>query len=611
MANIMSQIRFSNKPSRNAFDLSHKLGFTAKAGELLPIFVKETLPGDKFKISPKWFTRTESLNTAAYTRLTEHIDFYYVPLRILWRYSDSFFAQTDYSQSALSITNKGLTSPKQHPYFSLSSLIALLQERYQAFTDTQLPIGKNLFGFSRTEQSLKLLQYLGYSDLSRFVYYPSDDDQPYLESWFNPFPLLAYQCVYQYYERNDAWEQMRSDFYNVDYLTSTSPSIDFSQLSSSLDDMLDMRYANWRKDLFTGLLPRAQYGDEASVSLIPDSDGSIFKLTSSLGSIVSSNASTVLGPNGHNGVLARNLNFNNSSLSNVDPLNRIHLETLGNLPILALRQGEALQRYKEIKQSNKYDYKSQIDAFWNVSASRERANMPTRIGGLVNGINIDEVVNTSITDNGTERQAANIAGKGAGAGNGNIEFTCPAENGIIIGIYKVTPELDYLPINVDRLFLKTKIEDYANPMFDKLGMESLKGFDLIQMFTEQESSAIQSDILEQPLGYAPRYFDYKTAIDRVIGGFNTSYLDSWVAPYNRETIFEQLRQSFIKTGKLLNFGFFKINPMILNPIFTSQIYEDANSPYQFISDYSNEQFKVNMFFDCTAVRNLDYNGLPY
>lgn len=610
MVNIMSQIRFSNKPSRNAFDLSHKLAFTAKAGELLPIFVKETLPGDKFKISPKWFTRTESLNTAAYTRLTEHIDFYYVPLRILWRYSDSFFAQTDYSQSALSITNKGLTSPQQHPYFSLSSLISLLQQRYSDFYENQSVTGKNLFGFSRCDQTLKLLQYLGYTDLSKYIYNPDKSDQPYLESWWNPFPLLAYQCVYQYFERNDAWEQMRSDFYNVDYLTSTDPSIDFSQLSSSLDDMLDLRYANWRKDLFTGLLPRAQYGDEATVSIIGNGLVPLDLRNEQGNTVPYSSTASIFPYSGLRGGLGVR-NSDGTVINNMQSINFPSSVNIGNLSILALRQAEALQRYKEIKQSNKYDYKSQIDAFWNVSASRERANMPTRIGGFVNGINIDEVVNTSITDNGNERQAANIAGKGAGAGNGNIEFNCPAENGIIIGIYKVTPELDYLPINSDRLFMKTKIEDYANPMFDKLGMESLKGFDLIQMFTQEEENAIQSDILSEPLGYAPRYFDYKTAIDRVIGGFNTPYLDTWVAPYNRETIFEQLRQSFNNTGKLLNFGFFKINPMVLNPIFTSQISEDSNSPFQFISDYTNEQFKINMFFDCTAVRNLDYNGLPY
>lgn len=594
MSNIMSKVRFSNNPSRNAFDLSHKTAFTAKAGELLPIYVEEVIPGDKFKISPKWFTRTEPLNTAAYTRLTEHIDFYYVPMRILWRYADSFFSQTDFSQSAKSITESGPTSPTKHPYFTLEAISRLLESRQDAF-DSAAPVGRNLFGFNRSDLSLKLLQYLGYGDIKQHI----EETNINVLHRYNPFPLLAYQCVYQYFERNDAWERMRSDFFNVDYLTGSDPEIDCLSLNGSLDDMFDMRYANWRKDLFTGLLPNAQYGDEASASVIGSGLPADYRFATNSGNISNADMSPAVVTNGQ---------INNNSVN----INKLILQEgqIGNLPIIALRQAEALQRLKEVKQSNKYDYKSQIEALWNVNVSRERANMPYRIGGFVNGINIDEVVNTSITDNGNERQAANIAGKGATAGSGHLEFTA-SDNGIIIGIYKVTPELDYLPHGVDRLHLKTDISEYANPLFDKLGMESVRAYELIQHFTYEESNGIPDESVNLILGYAPRYYEYKTKVDRIYGAFATQYQDTWVAPYSREYIFNQWKESFDATGKLLNFGFFKINPMVLNPIFTSQIYEDENSGYQYICDYSNEQFKINMFFDVKAVRNLDYNGLPY
>lgn len=44
----MSLKSLRNKTSRNGFDLSFKKNFTAKAGELLPVMVKEVLPGDSF-----------------------------------------------------------------------------------------------------------------------------------------------------------------------------------------------------------------------------------------------------------------------------------------------------------------------------------------------------------------------------------------------------------------------------------------------------------------------------------------------------------------------------------------------------------------------------------
>ena len=84
MANIMSQVDFRNKPSRNGFDLSMKRNFTAKVGEILPVWYKSIIPGDKFRIDLKSFTRTQPLNTAAYGRIREYYDLYFVPMESIW-----------------------------------------------------------------------------------------------------------------------------------------------------------------------------------------------------------------------------------------------------------------------------------------------------------------------------------------------------------------------------------------------------------------------------------------------------------------------------------------------------------------------------------------------
>ena len=52
---IMDLKGIKNNPKRNGFDLSERVAFTAKVGELLPIVTKEVLPGDKFKIKIKVF----------------------------------------------------------------------------------------------------------------------------------------------------------------------------------------------------------------------------------------------------------------------------------------------------------------------------------------------------------------------------------------------------------------------------------------------------------------------------------------------------------------------------------------------------------------------------
>ena len=68
---------------RSSFDLSSKKLFTAKVGEILPCYWQIAIPGNKYRISSDWFTRTVPVNTAAYTRIKEYYDFYAVPLRLI------------------------------------------------------------------------------------------------------------------------------------------------------------------------------------------------------------------------------------------------------------------------------------------------------------------------------------------------------------------------------------------------------------------------------------------------------------------------------------------------------------------------------------------------
>lgn len=88
---------------RSSFDLSSKKLFTAKVGEILPCYWQIAIPGNKYRISSDWFTRTVPVNTAAYTRIKEYYDFYAVPLRLISRaLPQSFTQMTDYMTSAAS-----------------------------------------------------------------------------------------------------------------------------------------------------------------------------------------------------------------------------------------------------------------------------------------------------------------------------------------------------------------------------------------------------------------------------------------------------------------------------------------------------------------------------
>ena len=102
----MSSFKLQNHPSRNGFDLSNRHTFSAKLGELLPVQVKECLPGDKFKINLSHFSRTQPLNGPAYVRIREYYDFCFVPYRLLWKYFDQFINQMPNNVAASSVDSE-------------------------------------------------------------------------------------------------------------------------------------------------------------------------------------------------------------------------------------------------------------------------------------------------------------------------------------------------------------------------------------------------------------------------------------------------------------------------------------------------------------------------
>ena len=114
---------------RSSFDLSSKKLFTAKVGEILPCYWQIAIPGNKYRISSDWFTRTVPVNTAAYTRIKEYYDFYAVPLRLISRALPQAFTQmSDYMTSADSGTSntKMLSSVPNTSLLNISNTLALV-----------------------------------------------------------------------------------------------------------------------------------------------------------------------------------------------------------------------------------------------------------------------------------------------------------------------------------------------------------------------------------------------------------------------------------------------------------------------------------------------------
>lgn len=555
MANIMSLKSLRNKTSRNGFDLSFKKNFTAKAGELLPVMVKEVLPGDSFKINLRSFTRTQPINTAAFARIREYYDFYFVPYDLLWNKANTVLTQMyDNPQHSVSMnpTDNFVLSGTM-PSITASGLAKYLVNVNDSGE------GLNYFGYNRALCSAKLMEYLGYGNFYRYA--KGDqftwDEHPLLNNLnFNIFGFLAYQKIYSDYYRDSQWERIAPSTFNVDFMdgsgnNSIEPYLDGDSSSDIITNynLFDLRYCNWQKDLFHGLVPHQQYGESAVVQTSDVESGN---------------------PTG--------------------------------FTILALRQAEFLQKWKEITQSGNKDYKDQIEKHWGVSAGDALSEMCTYLGGISSSLDINEVVNSNITGD----NAADIAGKGTGVSNGYINFNAGAKYGVIMCIYHCLPLLDYTADLLESAFTKVNATDYAIPEFDRVGMEAVPFAKMINPL-KNEGSLNFTAFASMIMGYAPRYIDYKTSVDSSIGGFRDT-LKNWVISYGNTSICNQL--STLKGPAFsgpepsvapMNYTFFKVNPDCLNPLFAVAV----------DSEISTDNFLCSSFFDVKVVRNLDTDGLPY
>lgn len=578
MANIMSLKSIRNKPSRNGFDLSFKKNFTAKAGELLPVMVKEVLPGDTFKINLKAFTRTQPVNTAAFARIREYYDFFFVPYDLLWNKSNTVLTQMyDNPQHAVSIDpTRNFVLSGEMPYMTSEAIASYINALSTA--SALVNYKSNYFGYDRSKSSVKLLEYLGYGNYESFL---ADDwnTAPLMANVNqNVFGLLAYQKIYSDFYRDSQWERVSPSTFNVDYLDGSSMNLDNTYSTEFYQNynFFDLRYCNWQKDLFHGVLPHQQYGETAVASITPNVTG---KLTLSNFSTVGTSPATA------SGTATKNLPA---------------FDTVGDLSILVLRQAEFLQKWKEITQSGNKDYKDQLEKHWDVSVGDGFSELCTYLGGVSSSIDINEVINTNITGSA----AADIAGKGVGVSNGEINFNSSGRYGLIMCIYHCLPLLDYTTDMLDPAFLKVNSTDYAIPVFDRVGMQSMP---LLQLMNPLRSMANASGLV---LGYVPRYIDYKTSVDQSVGGFKRT-LNSWVISYGNASVVDQVAlpsdappvepSEPVPSVAPMNFTFFKVNPNCLNPIFALE----ANS------DMSTDQFLCSSFFDIKSVRNLDTDGLPY
>ena len=661
-SSVMGLTKLKNKVSRNAFDLSHRHMFTAQPGELLPIFYQWVNPNESFKIGYNGITRTAPLNTAAFTRLRENVQYFFVPFQSLWRYFEQVVnnmtsgqAGQDINMFASSPTDSSALSTKL-PYVNYSDLERVISNQYKqavgfcysyfmtkpsSFSpsdfynsihrglSTELNEHFNEVFFNREYRYVatgKLLNALGYGNFSKVIthdvfanfadYYRANSSSfsvdgflsssfalhfqtPYVSSPnLSVLPLLAYHKIVNDFYRLRNWQSYQSWTCNLDYL-SPSSNMDImsffkdSDLTKLAFTMFDLEYSNLPIDYITGVIPRAQYSEESAA---PVSGHLSSQLTFQNPTISGSSSfhdgdavvATNISASGH----AASLKAGSSPIMSISGLSAgLNSSISSELKISSLRSAIALQKYKEIQNSNDWSFEEQVLAHFGVKPSCD-IHKSRFIGGSDATIDINPQINQALSG----EAMPDIKAIGTGTLSCSLDFKSDTY-GIIIGIYRCVPQLDYAHCGIDRNLYKTDASDFPLPELDSVGMQT-------QYRSEVYSPAIgkheQNFDLSSTYGFSPRYAELKTSYDRFDGGFFDAFSD-WVTGLNPDYFADGWLNKTGVNSILDVTDLLLCSPSLLYPIFVNQWSGTAN----------DDKLLVGSVNSCTAVRPFSVHGLPW
>lgn len=681
MANkVLGMHRLKNKVNRNAFDLSHRHMFTAQIGELLPVFSQWVNPNETFKIGYNGKTRTAALNTDAFTRIRENIQYYFVPFQSLWKYFEqqvNNMTKGDAGQNISKFASSSTEASKIStalPYISYVDLGNWLNEMVTHalnacgayFTANPTVASRSASGFKsycdsssnfsdvfvcdgyRYCRSAKLLMALGYGNFDTIIQYDVyafaeryvADGKAWntgsfsLSEYYVKFsaaeasisnspnlsilPLLAYHKICNDHYRNEKWQPFEPWTCNIDYLAPTDNMdaktfISPASFTKLMTTIIDLENSNLPIDYFTSVLPRAQYGDESTVAIGLDntdatyiikdsadkSKGALFGLSSHTPNDTLEKADE--DPTPVDGPYATWIR--SSSTGDVLLGFRGKLTAAGSsLKISALRSATALQKYREIQNSNDPDFANQVLAHFGIKPKVD-SRTSVFIGGDDKTLSINPQVNTNFQNGGEpEIKAIGIGDLSAGC-----KFTSTTY-GMIMGIYRAVPQLDYSHVGIDRNLFKTDASDFPIPELDSIGMQTQYRCELSAPLIGTCNKVVPYDPKPYPIdmsvtyGYAPRYAELKSARDYFEGGFCGAY-SSWVTGYDQSFLSRWRRN--LGSMSLANYGsiddLFKCRPSLLYPIFVNQWSGTVN----------DDKLLIGSVNTCVAVRPFSMYGLPY
>lgn len=509
------------KTSRSRFKMKQDIKLTLNAGDLVPFYVAETLPGDTFSVDTKGICR---MSTPIYPVMDNcYLDIYYfhVPMRIVWDHTKQFFGEND------------TEAWTQKTEYTIPKIVLKADPQYN------IPFENSI------------LDYMG---IPTKVFGGAENRKTEI----NALPVRGYIKIWNEWFRDQNVDNpavLKTGDENVTYVQSDG---------TNKQDTLNTAYAGGRllwvnkfHDRFTSALPYPQKG---GTTLIPLSGNAIVGFGSASTKKLYNNEnfeeigweSTPTGwKHGVNGMSANTkVTANNGNVAGIgtyptdsgvtEAVNLIaDLSQVQSATINNLRQAFAVQQFMEADARGGSRYREIVRNHFGVDIDDKTVQIPEYLGGQRYMINVNQVVQTSSTDNKSPQ--GNAAAISVTPFMENSFTKSFQEHGYVIGVCCIRNDNTYQQ-GIEKLWSRTEKFDFYWPEFAHLGEQAILNKEIYAQGTEDD---------EKAFGYQEAYSEYRMTPNRVCGAFRSNAeqpLDAWHYADNYNKL-PTLSQEWLATDK--------------------------------------------------------------